>query len=68
MNEFDSLLSISGLSLDRMRSFLMVAESGNLSKAAKGDVTKQSQFSRQIKDLEGFFGVALTKRVGHLQY
>jgi len=64
MNDFDRLFSLSGLSLDRMRSFLMVAEAGNLAKAAKGDVTKQSQYSRQIKELEGFFGVALTRRVG----
>ncbi|MEI7929598.1 MAG: LysR family transcriptional regulator, partial [Verrucomicrobiales bacterium] len=27
-------------------------------------MTKQSQFSRQIKELENFFGVALTRRVG----
>lgn len=27
-------------------------------------MTKQSQFSRQIKELEGFFGVALSRRVG----
>lgn len=64
MNNFDRLFSLSGLSLDRMRSFLMVAEAGNLAQAAKGDVTKQSQYSRQIKELEGFFGVALTRRVG----
>ena len=64
MNEFDQLFSISGLSLDRMRSFLWVAEAGNLAKAAKGEASKQSQFSRQIKELEGFFGVALTRRIG----
>jgi len=64
MNEFDQLFSISGFSLDRMRSFLLVAEAGNLAKAAKGEASKQSQFSRQIKELEGFFGVALTRRVG----
>jgi DNA-binding transcriptional LysR family regulator len=64
MNEFDRLFSLAGLSLDRMRTFLMVAEAGNLANAAKGDVTKQSQFSRQIKELEAYFGVALTRRVG----
>lgn len=64
MNEFDRLFALSGLSLDRMRSFLMVAEAGNLANAAKGDVTRQSQFSRQIKELESYFGVALTRRVG----
>lgn len=64
MNQFDRLFSLSGLSLDRLRSFLQVAEAGNLSKAAQGDPTRQSQFSRQIKELEAFFGVALTRRVG----
>lgn len=64
MNDFDRLFSLSGLSLDRMRSFLMVAEAGNQSKAAKGDATKQSQFSRQIKELEGYFGIPLTRLVG----
>lgn len=64
MNKFDRLFDVSGLSLDRLRSFLRVVEAGNLTKAAKGDVTKQSQFSRQIKELESFFGVALSRRVG----
>ena len=64
MNEFDRLFTLTGLSLDRLRTFLRVVEAGNLAKAAKGDVTKQSQFSRQIKELEAFFSVALTRRVG----
>ena len=64
MNEFDGLFSVSGLSLDRLRSFLEVVEAGNIAKAAKSDPTRQSQFSRQIKELESFFGVALTRRVG----
>lgn len=64
MNQFDRLFTVSGLSLDRLRTFLRVAEAGNLAKAAMGDVTKQSQFSRQIKELEAFFGLALTRRVG----
>jgi DNA-binding transcriptional LysR family regulator len=64
MNQFERLFACSGLSLDRLRTFLSVAEAGNLAKAAKGDPTRQSQFSRQVKELEGFFGVALTRRVG----
>lgn len=64
MNNFERLFDVSGLSLDRLRTFLRVVEAGNLSKAAQGDATKQSQFSRQIKELEGFFGVALSRRVG----
>jgi DNA-binding transcriptional LysR family regulator len=64
MNEFERLFDVSGLSLDRLRSFLQVVEAGGQAKAAMGDPTKQSQFSRQIKEMEGFFGVALTRRVG----
>jgi DNA-binding transcriptional LysR family regulator len=64
MNDFERLFTVSGLSLDRLHTFLRVAEAGNLAKAAKGEDSKQSQFSRQIKELELFFGVALTRRVG----
>lgn len=64
MNQSAHLLSTSGLSLERMNSFLQVVEAGNIAKAALGDATKQSQFSRQIKEMESFFGVALTRRVG----
>jgi len=64
MNDFARLFDVSGLSLDRLLSFLQVVEAGGQAKAAKGDPTRQSQFSRQIKELEGFFGVALTRRVG----
>lgn len=66
MNKFERIFNISGLSLDRLRTFLMVVEAGNITKAAQGDSIRQSQFSRQIKELEGFFGVALTRRVGRL--
>jgi DNA-binding transcriptional LysR family regulator len=64
MNQYDNLFAISGLSLDRMHTFLQVVEAGNISKAAAGDTSRQSQFSRQIKEMEAFFGVALTRRVG----
>jgi len=64
MNQFERLFAVSGLSLDRLRSFLRVVEAGNLSKAAMGDPIKQSQYSRQIKEMESFFGVALTRRIG----
>jgi len=64
MNQFDRLFAESGLSLERLRSFLAVAEAGNIAKAAGGDPTRQSQFSRQVKDLESYFGTPLTRRVG----
>ena len=50
--------------MDRLRSFCAFAEAGGVTKAAGGDPTRQSQFSRQIKDLEKFFGTELTRRKG----
>ena len=62
---WDGLFSKTGLSLDRMKTFLEVAEAGNIAKAVgTGDPNRQSQFSRQVKELEGFFGVQLTRKVG----
>jgi DNA-binding transcriptional LysR family regulator len=61
---FDSLFSRGGLSLDRLRSFLEMAEAGGIAKAAPGEVVRQSQISRQIRELESFFGTELTQRRG----
>jgi DNA-binding transcriptional LysR family regulator len=61
---FDGLFSQSGLSLDRLRSFLAFAEAGSIAKAAPGDVNLQSQMSRQISELEAFFSTELTERRG----
>ena len=58
------LLSESGLSLERLQSFSRVAEAGGVTRAAKGDATKQSLYSRQIKELEEFFGAELMRRKG----
>ena len=57
-------LTNKGLSLDRLRSLLEVAEAGGPSKAAKGDSSKQSQYSRQLSELEKYFGVQLKKPSG----
>lgn len=58
------LFSKSGLSLDRLKSFCLVAETESFTKAARGDSNRQTQFSRQIKDLEHFFGTDLFQRKG----
>lgn len=63
---FDELLSRRGLSLDRLHSFLKVAEAGGIARAAGDDVVRQSQFSRQIGELEEFFGTQLTTRHGRV--
>ena len=61
---FDSLLSVNGLSLDRLKNFCLIAEAGGIAKVAAGDPAKQSLYSRQIRDLEEFFQVELTRRKG----
>src|SRR5688572_4142457 len=61
---FSELLNESGLSLDRLESLCLVAQAGGVTKAAKGDPAKQSLFSRQIKELEEFFGAELIRRKG----
>jgi DNA-binding transcriptional LysR family regulator len=60
----NDLFARSGLSIDRLRSFLAVAEAGGITKAAPGNPIRQSQFSRQIGELEGFFDLELTERRG----
>lgn len=61
---FETLFSKGGLSLDRLRSFLEMAEAGSIAKAAPGEPVRQSQISRQIRELEEFFGAELTQRRG----
>lgn len=61
---FDNLLSVGGLSLERLRNFCLVAERGGIARAAEGDPARQSLISRQIRELEAFFGAELTRRKG----
>ena len=61
---FTKLFAESGLSLDRLRAFLAVAAAGSIVKATAGDPVKQSQYSRQIKELEDFFRIKLMERQG----
>jgi len=53
-----------GISLDRLIAFCRVAEAGSVSRAAGGNPSRQSQFSRQIKELEAFFQTKLIERRG----
>jgi len=59
-----NLLSENGLSLDRLAGFLEVAEAGSIAAVAQGDSSRQALLSRQIKELETFFAVKLTRRAG----
>src|SRR5437870_13546064 len=58
----ESLFAKSGLSLDRLRSFAEIVQAEGITAAAKGDPNRQSQFSRQLKELEEFFGAELLER------
>ena len=58
------LFSRSGLSLDRLRSFLEVAEVGSIAKSAPDSLSRQAQVSRQIGELETYFETELTVRRG----
>src|SRR6266478_8948420 len=61
---FAKLFAESGLSLDRLRALLEVGAAGSIVKAADGDPVRQSQYSRQIKELEDFFRSKLIERQG----
>ena len=59
---FHELFAKGGLSLDRLHAFAQIVTASGMSKAAPGNPTKQSQYSRQLKELEEFFGVELIHR------
>ena len=61
---FESLFAQAGLSLDRLKTFREIAAAGSISAAAGDDPNRQSQFSRQLKELEKALGVNLFDRVG----
>ncbi len=61
---FEDLFSMGGLSIDRLKSFVDVAEKGAIARVADGDPSRQSLISRQIGELETFFGAELTRRKG----
>ena len=53
---FDVIDSKHGLSLERLITLCRVAHYGSIVAAAHGDENRQSQYSRQIKELSHFFG------------
>src|SRR5688572_8563523 len=61
---FSSLFARRGLSLDRLKALLEVGAAGSIVSAAGADPVRQSQFSRQIKELENFFQTKLVERQG----
>jgi DNA-binding transcriptional LysR family regulator len=61
---FARLFANAGLSLDRLRALVEVGAAGSISRAAENDPVRQSQYSRQIKELEDFFQTRLVERHG----
>ena len=61
---FAKLFSESGLSLDRLKALVEVGAAGSIVQAAGSDLARQSQYSRQIKELEDFFQIGLAERHG----
>ena len=59
---FEKLFAQSGLSLERLKTFREIVAAGGITAAAGIDSNRQSQFSRQLKELERYFGVELLKR------
>jgi DNA-binding transcriptional LysR family regulator len=59
---FEDLFVISGLSLERLKSFAHIVAAGGITAASRDDSNRQSQFSRQLKELERYFGAELIKR------
>lgn len=51
-----------GLSLDRLQTLCRVAADGGVMAASGGNPNKQSLYSRQLRELEAFFGVPLLDR------
>src|SRR4051794_28209706 len=61
---FEKLFLKSGLSIDRLKTFCEIAEAGAITRAAGGKPGIQSQYSKQLKDLETYFEVPLFERNG----
>ncbi len=66
MDEHAEFLARPGLSLERLATLCAFAEAGTLTRAADGSASKLSLYSRQVQDLQEFFGVPLTRREGRV--
>jgi DNA-binding transcriptional LysR family regulator len=61
---YENLFSERGLSFDRLRVLVEVHDAGGIAKAAPGDPIRQSQYSRQLRELSEFFGTEIARREG----
>lgn len=55
-------LKLKGLSLDRLETLSQIVSQGSIVQASGGNTNKQSQFSRQVAELEDWFGMELLDR------
>lgn len=60
----EDIFSRNGFSLDRLVTLCAVVEAGSIAAAAGTSTSRQSQFSRQIRELEEALGGKLFQRVG----
>lgn len=63
---FDQLFAERGLSLDRLKVLVEVHDAGSIAQAAPSDPVRQSQYSRQLRELSEFFGCEVARRQGKL--
>lgn len=61
---FENLFAERGLSLDRMRVLVEVHDAGSIAQAVPDDPVRQSQYSRQLRELAEFFGCEVARRQG----
>jgi DNA-binding transcriptional LysR family regulator len=61
---YKNLLARGGLSLDRLHTLLQLEQHGSIAKAAPDSPTRQTLYSRQLKELSECFGVQLVRRQG----
>src|SRR5438309_2009951 len=63
---FENLFSERGLSLDRLKVLIEVRDAGSIAQAAPSDPVRQSQYSRQLRELSEFFGCEVAQRRGKI--
>jgi DNA-binding transcriptional LysR family regulator len=61
---FESLFTKQGLSMERLTTLISVNEAGSIAAAAPRNVVRNSQNSRQLRELAEYFGCELTERRG----
>jgi DNA-binding transcriptional LysR family regulator len=59
---YKKLFAKDGLSLERLWVWVKVVKAGSIIEAADRDLTRASQYSRQISELEQYFGFKLAER------